>query len=89
MQRPPIDLEAVARLLVGPGRGILAADESSGTIDRRFRAEGIESTEATRRAYRNLLDAAVAQAVLARRAEETAAARRGRHHPRATSVSGG
>lgn len=41
--------------LTAPGRGILAADESTPTITKRFDAVGIESTEETRRAYRSLL----------------------------------
>src|SRR6202049_1294616 len=41
--------------MVAPGRGILAADESSGTIKKRFDAIGAESTDATRRDYRELL----------------------------------
>lgn len=41
--------------LVQPGRGILAADESAPTIEKRFRAIGVESTEEHRRAYRALL----------------------------------
>ena len=49
------DLEATARALVAPGKGILAADESTGTIARRFQAVGVESTEENRRAYRELL----------------------------------
>jgi fructose-bisphosphate aldolase class I len=49
------ELEAIARALVAPGKGILAADESTGTIKRRFEAIGIESTEESRRAYRELL----------------------------------
>jgi fructose-bisphosphate aldolase, class I len=49
------DLAETVRALVAPGKGILAADESSGTIERRFRAVGIESTEEHRRAYRELL----------------------------------
>ena len=49
------DLEATARALVAPGKGILAADESGGTIARRFDAIGVESTEESRRAYRELL----------------------------------
>ena len=49
------DLEATARALVAPGKGILAADESTGTIARRFQAVGVESTEESRRAYRELL----------------------------------
>ena len=49
------ELEATARGLVAPGKGILAADESSPTIEKRFRSIGLESTETSRRAYRNLL----------------------------------
>ncbi|MEW6636481.1 MAG: class I fructose-bisphosphate aldolase [Actinomycetota bacterium] len=48
-------LEKTARELVAPGKGILAADESFGTIGKRFKAVGIESTEETRRAYREML----------------------------------
>lgn len=48
-------LETVARQLVQQGKGILAADESFGTIKKRFDALGIESTEENRRAYRELL----------------------------------
>jgi fructose-bisphosphate aldolase class I len=44
-----------ARELVAPGKGILAADESSGTIKKRFDQIGVESTEDNRRAYRQLL----------------------------------
>jgi fructose-bisphosphate aldolase, class I len=49
------DLAATARELVAPGKGILAADESSGTIEKRFRSIQVESTEEHRRAYRELL----------------------------------
>lgn len=49
------DLAQVARDLVAPGKGILAADESTSTIQRRFEAIGVENTEANRRAYRELL----------------------------------
>ena len=49
------DLTATARAIVAPGKGILAADESTGTIKRRFDAIGVESTEENRRAYRELL----------------------------------
>src|SRR4051794_4629363 len=49
------ELEATARALVAAGKGILAADESSGTIAKRFDNVGVESTEETRRAYRELL----------------------------------
>jgi fructose-bisphosphate aldolase class I len=49
------ELEATARALVAEGKGILAADESSGTIKKRFDSIGVESTEENRRAYRDLL----------------------------------
>ena len=49
------DLAATAQALVAPGKGILAADESEGTIKKRFDSIGIESTEDNRRAYRDLL----------------------------------
>jgi fructose-bisphosphate aldolase class I len=49
------NLEETARALVAPGKGILAADESSGTIKKRFDSIGVESTEDTRRAYRDML----------------------------------
>jgi len=48
-------LAEVARGLTPLGKGILAADESSGTIQKRFDTIGIESTEASRQAYRELL----------------------------------
>jgi fructose-bisphosphate aldolase class I len=49
------DMIKTARELVAPEKGILAADESSGTIKRRFDAIGVESTEDNRRDYRELL----------------------------------
>jgi fructose-bisphosphate aldolase class I len=49
------DLESVAQALVAPGKGILAADESTGTIEKRFKSIDVESTEENRRNYRNLL----------------------------------
>ncbi|WP_291854424.1 class I fructose-bisphosphate aldolase [Bradyrhizobium sp.] len=49
------DLNKVARAMVAPGKGILAADESSGTIKKRFDAIQVESTEETRRDYREML----------------------------------
>jgi fructose-bisphosphate aldolase class I len=49
------ELEATARALVAPGKGILAADESTGTIKKRFDSIGVESTEDSRRAYREML----------------------------------
>ena len=48
-------LSKVANALVAPGRGILAADESGATIKKRFEAIGVESTENSRRDYRELL----------------------------------
>lgn len=49
------ELESVARALVAKGKGILAADESTGTIKKRLASINVESTEETRRAYRELL----------------------------------
>ncbi len=49
------ELAATARAIVAPGKGILAADESTGTIKKRFDKIGVESTEENRRAYRDLL----------------------------------
>jgi fructose-bisphosphate aldolase class I len=48
-------LHTTADGLVAPGKGILAADESTGTIKKRFDSIGVQSTEDTRRAYRQLL----------------------------------
>jgi len=49
------DVAEIARSLVAPGKGILAADESTSTIKKRFDAIGVENTEDNRRAYRELL----------------------------------
>ncbi|MGA7488089.1 MAG: class I fructose-bisphosphate aldolase [Xanthobacteraceae bacterium] len=49
------ELNKVAEAMVAPGRGLLAADESSGTIKKRFDAIGVESTPDNRRDYRELL----------------------------------
>jgi fructose-bisphosphate aldolase class I len=49
------ELHRVAEAMVAPGRGILAADESSATIKKRFDAIGAESTDTNRRDYRELL----------------------------------
>jgi fructose-bisphosphate aldolase class I len=49
------ELNKTAREMVAAEKGILAADESSGTIKRRFDAIGVESTEDHRRDYRELL----------------------------------
>jgi fructose-bisphosphate aldolase class I len=48
-------LQSTAEALVAEGKGILAADESTGTIKKRLDSIGVESTEETRRAYRELL----------------------------------
>ena len=48
-------LNAVAEAMVAPGRGILAADESTGTIQKRFDAIGVENTFEHRRDYRELM----------------------------------
>lgn len=48
-------LESIAQAMVADGKGILAADESSGTIKKRFDQIGVESTEDNRRDYRELL----------------------------------
>jgi fructose-bisphosphate aldolase class I len=48
-------LTDIAEKMVAPGKGILAADESSGTIKKRFDAINVESTEDSRRDYRELL----------------------------------
>jgi len=48
-------LEGIANQIVEPGKGILAADESSGTIKKRLNGIGVESTEENRRAYRDML----------------------------------
>ena len=49
------ELAKVAKAMVARGRGILAADESTGTIEKRFKSIGVEGTEENRRAYRDLL----------------------------------
>ena len=48
-------LNATALKMVEPGKGLLAADESTGTIQKRFDAIGVENTETNRRDYRELL----------------------------------
>jgi fructose-bisphosphate aldolase, class I len=48
-------LAETAQAMVAPGKGIIAIDESNGTIAKRFAAVGIENTEEHRRAYRELL----------------------------------
>ena len=49
------ELNKIAEAMVAPGKGILAADEFSGTIKKRFDAIGVESTEDNRRDYREML----------------------------------
>tara|TARA_B100001142_G_scaffold95442_1_gene97334 strand:+ start:3716 stop:4726 length:1011 start_codon:yes stop_codon:yes gene_type:complete len=49
------NLENIAKQMVTPGKGILAADESSGTIKKRFDTINVESTEENRRDYREIL----------------------------------
>jgi fructose-bisphosphate aldolase class I len=48
-------LSKTAAAMVAKGRGVLAADESSGTCEKRFKSVGVECTEESRRTYRNLL----------------------------------
>ena len=50
-----VELNKVASAMVASGKGILAADESTGTIKRRFDAIGVDNTEDNRRDYRELL----------------------------------
>src|ERR1700730_7288871 len=49
------ELNKVAKAMVAPGKGILAADESSSTIKKRFDAIGVDSTPDSRRDYREFL----------------------------------
>lgn len=56
------ELRAIAKALVAPGKGILAADESSGTIEKRFKSINLPSTEENRRSYRELLFTAAGSA---------------------------
>ena len=87
--------ESTANALVAEGKGILAADESDGTIKKRFDSIGVESTEDNRRAYRELLfttegveeyisgvilfDETIRQSRLGRHAVPEAARDEGRH----------
>jgi fructose-bisphosphate aldolase class I len=48
-------LSSTAAAMVAKGKGILAADESSGTCEKRFKSVGVQCTEESRRAYRGLL----------------------------------
>lgn len=49
------ELRTIAQQIVAPGRGILAADESTATIGKRFQDINVENTEENRRTYRQLL----------------------------------
>jgi fructose-bisphosphate aldolase class I len=49
------NLAAIAQAMVAPGKGILAADESTGTIGKRFDSISVENIEENRRAYRDML----------------------------------
>jgi len=49
------DLISIAQAMVAPGKGILAADESTGTIEKRFNSIKVENVEENRRAYRDML----------------------------------
>ena len=49
------ELESIARAMAAKGRGILAADESTSTIKKRFDSIKLESTEEARRSYREML----------------------------------
>src|SRR5437016_14161695 len=49
------ELSRIAKAMVAKNKGILAADESSGTITKRFNSIKVESTEENRRAYREML----------------------------------
>jgi len=51
----PKTLEEIANYIVSDGKGILAADESSGTIEKRFKSINVESNEDNRRKYREML----------------------------------
>jgi fructose-bisphosphate aldolase, class I len=57
------ELAKTAESIVASGKGILAADESIGTIAKRFADIGIENTEENRRAYRELLFTAGSQSI--------------------------
>src|SRR2546423_1592393 len=52
---PSHDLTSIAQAMVAPGKGILAADESTGTIEKRFNSIKVENVEENRRAYRDMM----------------------------------
>ena len=49
------DLNQIAKAMVAPGKGILAADESTGTIEKRLSSINVPNTEENRRDYREML----------------------------------
>jgi fructose-bisphosphate aldolase class I len=49
------NLETITAMLIAPGKGILAADETVPTVTKRFDTPGIQSTEDSRRTYREML----------------------------------
>ncbi|MFL6576159.1 MAG: class I fructose-bisphosphate aldolase, partial [Povalibacter sp.] len=49
------EIETTAKAMVAKGKGLLAADESGGTIKKRFDSIGLQSTEEARRSYREML----------------------------------
>jgi len=55
MSKFAAELVATAKFIATPGKGILAADESTGTIGKRLAGINVENTEANRKAYRSLL----------------------------------
>jgi fructose-bisphosphate aldolase class I len=55
MEATNLDMTRTARALVAPGKGILAADESFPTIEKRLQSVGVKSTDHNRRAYREML----------------------------------
>jgi fructose-bisphosphate aldolase class I len=60
------ELAQIAEAVVAPGKGLLAADESTGSIGKRLASIGLENTEENRRVYRQLLftgDASLGDAI--------------------------
>ena len=68
---PEETLETIARALVAPGKGILAADESTGTIEKRLKSIEVESTEDKRRDYREMLFTTPGSATTSRASSST------------------
>ena len=55
MSIPRLELEKIVAQLIAPGKGILATDETAGTLEKRFNAVNIVCTEESRRDYRELM----------------------------------